>query len=153
MPGKKQTDTTVDQRIEHVVRLRLGNATLADIRQFAAQPEQCWRVCDRQLKRYIRKADELILASFNEDRERLLREHVVRRDHLYRVAMQQGNVRDALAVLKDLDELMGLYPAKRTELTGKDGGSLEVNATLTVTDEQRDAAIHSVMARLGQGRN
>jgi hypothetical protein len=36
--------------------------------------------------------------------------------------MAAGDFRNALAVLQDEASLEGLYPATKTELTGKDGG-------------------------------
>ena len=50
-------------------------------------------------------------------------------------------------MLKDEAELMGLYPAKRTELSGTDGGPIQVETTVLNDHEQRAAFIAIMAAR------
>jgi hypothetical protein len=58
----------------------------------------------------------------NERSRRVVRRrHIAMRENLYGRAVISGDLRTALAVLQDLDELLGLYPAKRHEHTGKGG--------------------------------
>jgi hypothetical protein len=130
-------------RVEEVLTMRLNGAELYDLVQHAR--EQQWDVSTRQIQRYIRQADELLAESLDMDRERSLRLHVATRRSLLARALNDGDTRTALAIVKDAAELAGLYPPRRTELSGPKGGPVEVEMT---SDEKR-AAISAIMARYG----
>jgi hypothetical protein len=120
----KSTKAEVRQRVNEVFKLRLGGAEFADIREYAAAPERAWGVSDTQLWRYIRGADTLCKDHFDAQAEHLLNRHLLQRRTLYAHAMGAGDFRTALAVLQDEAKLEGLYPATKTELTGKNGGPM-----------------------------
>jgi hypothetical protein len=143
----KSTQATVKQRVSEVLRLRLLGAEFYDIVQHAS--ENGWGVGERQLWNYIAKADDLLEASLETDRDKLLRRHVAQRQALFARAMSVSDYGNARAVLKDLAELLGLYPAKRHELTGKDGGALQTHNLVSLTDEQRAAGVAALLARVG----
>jgi hypothetical protein len=145
----KSTKLETQQRVEEVLRIRLMGAELWDIRQHAS--EQGWGVSDRQLYRYVAAADKLLAQSLERDREKLLNRHHAQRRALLARALEVSDLRTALAVVKDEAELLGLYPARRHELTGKDGGPLQSDSNVVLSDEQRDQAVAAVYARLGAG--
>ncbi len=118
----KSTKAEVMKRVEEVFKLRLGGAEFSDIVQYASAPEQNWNVSERQLWNYIAAADRLVKERFDAKAEHLLNRHVLQRRTLYAHAMGAGDFRTALAVLQDEAKLEGLYPATKTELTGKGGG-------------------------------
>jgi hypothetical protein len=120
----KSTKAEMQRRVNEVLKLRLGGAEFPDIREYARAPEQAWEVSEGQLWRYIRAADTLCKEYFDARAEHLLNRHALQRRQLYAHAMAAGDFRTALAVLQDEAKLEGLYPATRTELTGKDGGSV-----------------------------
>jgi hypothetical protein len=91
---------------------------------YASAPEQKWAVSERQLWNYIRTADRLLKERFDAHAEHLLNRHILQRRTLYAHAMGAGDFRTALAVLQDEAKLEGLYPATKTELTDKGGGSV-----------------------------
>jgi hypothetical protein len=147
---KRATEAEVAQRVEEVLHARLNGAELHDLQAIAR--EKGWGVSDRQLWRYVTAADRLIEKRFEKDRDRLFRRHVFQRRALYARVLQDGDYRTGLAILKDEAELHGLYPAKRTELSGPQGGPLQtVNATVEMTDDERAAAIAALLARVGTG--
>jgi hypothetical protein len=144
----KSTKAEVRQRVEEVLRIRLMGAEFWDIRQHAS--ENGWGVSDRQLWRYVAQADEMLKESLERDREKLLNRHHAQRRALLARALEVSDLRTALAVVKDEAELLGLYPARRHELTGRDGGPLRSENTVELTDEQRYAGIANLAARLGR---
>jgi hypothetical protein len=126
----------------------LQGASFADIRQYAAEQTPPWGASDRQLHRYIRQADDLLAASLERDRQRLLDLHHARREALLARALSVSDYRTALAVLSDECKLLDLYPAQRHQLTGRDGGPLAVKAE-SMTDDERRAAVAAIIARYG----
>jgi hypothetical protein len=126
----------------------LLGAEFLDIRQHASEQE--WAVSDRQLYRYIALGDQILAETLDQDRDRLVRRHVAQRRALYARAVAVSDYRTALAVLKDEAELLKLYPPKRVEASGPDGGPLVV---VEMTEDERDHAIAAVLARVGQGHS
>jgi hypothetical protein len=119
----KSTQATVLQRVEEVLTIRLLGAEFSDIRKHAA--ESGWGdISDTQLRRYIAKSDALLARTLETDRTKLVNRHIAQRRALFARAMAAADYSSARAVLKDEAELLGLYPAKRTEITGKDGTPL-----------------------------
>ena len=99
----KATKAVVAKRVEEIVQIRLSGAEFADIREYAR--ENGWNVSDSQLWRYIRASDDLLAEGFERDRDKLFVRHVAQRRALYARAMQIGDYRMALAVVKDAQEL------------------------------------------------
>src|SRR4051812_35163319 len=120
MAKRKSPQAIVQQRVQEVLTIRLLGAEFSDIVQYAA--EKGWDVQERQLWNYVAQSDELLATTLEQDREKLLNRHVAQRRALFAKAMSVADLGAARAVLKDEAELLGLYPAKRTEITGKDGG-------------------------------
>jgi hypothetical protein len=143
----KSTQTTVRQRVEEVLSLRLLGAEFQDIRQHASQ--QQWNVTDRQLWRYIHAGDDFLARTLEKDRQKLVNRHIAQRRALYARAAAVSDYRTCLAILRDEGELLNLYPPKRTELSGPDGGPLQT-VTTEMTDAERAAAITAILARVGQ---
>ncbi len=123
------TDAVIAVRVDEVLSIRLAGGELYDLRAHAA--EKGWNVSERQLRRYVEAADEVIAESLERDRERLFRRHVAQRRSLYARALQEGDYRTALAVVKDEAELQNLYPARKHEVAGPKGAPI----TLVVTEQ------------------
>jgi hypothetical protein len=115
VPGKA-TKVEIAQRVEAIFELRLGGAGFADIRQYASAPTdregkklEPWDVSDRQLWRYIAAADKLCKERCDARAPHLLARHLLRRERLYAHALEVGDFKTALAVLKDEAALEGHY--------------------------------------------
>jgi len=118
----KATKATIRQRVEELLAIRLDGALFPDMRQYVAEKEAAgeapWAipeggkpVSERTLWRYIALTEKLMAESVKESRKKLLRRHLAQRMSLYAKAVSQGDVRAALAVLRDEAELQGLYDA------------------------------------------
>jgi hypothetical protein len=133
------TKAQAEARVNDLLRILLDGAEPGwDLCEFVRDQEReegsCWYVGEggkplsySQIRRYAAKAEKLIARSCRTSRKQLLRQHQAMRRSLYAKAVSQGDVRAAAAVLKDLAELQGLYPAKNVALTGKDGKPMVLN--------------------------
>jgi hypothetical protein len=139
----RATDPIIRQRIEDVLRVRLAGAEGWDVRRYVAEmegkgeapwaiPEGGKPLSERQIRNYVAAADKLIGESCRQSRKKLLRRHLAQRRNLYARAVNKGDERTALAVLRDEAELLALYPPAKikAEHTGAEGGPMrhEVNA-------------------------
>lgn len=104
---RKSTNAVVAGRVEEILRIRLDGAAFADIRDYAGQ--NGWGLSDSQLKKLIRKSDELLKERDDRSRARAIRLHVARRESLYARSVAAADYRTALAVLADDAKLRGLY--------------------------------------------
>jgi hypothetical protein len=123
----KATKATVRARVDDILRVILDGAEPWQIGPYVAEQEQAgaapWTVPEggkplsrRQIRRYVSWAERLLAASCRTDRDKLLRKHAAQRRNLYARALNSGQLNVALAVLRDLAELQGLYPSADDEL-------------------------------------
>lgn len=137
----KADKMTVLQRVNEILAIRLQGGEFPEILQFASEKQ--WGVCERQLRNYIAKSDELLAQTLEQDRVRLFNRHVASRRALYARCMAINDYSNARQVLKDEAELLGLYPAKRTELSGPGGGAIPF---VELTDDERRNALLAILA-------
>jgi hypothetical protein len=155
----KATKQQTERRVEELLRIRLDGAEFWDLREYVREKEKeegsAWHLApgatplsDSQIRRLASRADALIAASRERSRRKAVRLHLARRRNLYAKAVLQGDIRTALAVLRDEAELLDLYPARKVkgELTGKGGKDLHPPEP-PPTDEELAAAIEMMMAR------
>lgn len=125
-PKERADRELTRKRVEQVLEIRLDGADWWDVRDFVreeeAKPGSLWYVADggnplsdSQVRRYILKADEIIAASAEKDRAKLIGRHLAQRRRLYARAVQAGDLRTALAVLRDEAQLLALYPNPEDE--------------------------------------
>ena len=108
----KQSDSAeVARRVEAVLRIRLDGAQHHDIVAYAE--EQKWGVSDRQVRTYIRRADELLVERRDTNRRRLVARHVAQRESLFARAVNGADYRTALAIVDSLAKLQGLFTDAR----------------------------------------
>jgi hypothetical protein len=116
----RATNPILRQRIEDVLRIRLDGAEGWDVRRYVAEQEAAgeppWTIpeggkplSERQIRNYVAAADRLMDESCRQSRKKVLRRHLAQRRALYARALNKGDERTALAVLRDLAELQGLY--------------------------------------------
>jgi hypothetical protein len=129
-PMAKATKAEIAQRVEEVLSIRLAGAGFPEILQYATEKQ--WDVRERQLWEYIHRSDELLAQAMEKDRGKRLALHLAQRRLLLNKALEVGDIRAALAVLRDSAQLEDLYPAARVKMESKD----------------LDAAIEEHMARL-----
>jgi hypothetical protein len=123
----KADNAVIAARVSEVLTLMLAGASRSDILRYSSEASKPgdpgtvrpWGLTSRQIETYMKRAHELLEEHAEKDRGRLLRLHLSQRQDLYARALHSGDVRAALAVVKDLDELLGYYPPKSVELTGE----------------------------------
>jgi hypothetical protein len=157
---KRAPKHLVDARVNDLVNIILDGCTLEhDLCEFVREREKekgsPWFLAKRetplsysQIRRYAARAEKVIQDTVRTSRMRLLRTHVARRLHLYAKAVNQGDLRAAAALLKDLADLQGLYPPRKIAPTNPDG-TKQYEGTLS--DAERAAALAALYARVGQG--
>lgn len=106
----KSDKTTVAQRVEEVLRLRLDSFQFHDILQYAS--EKGWALTERQVRTYIAKADALLVERLDKKRKPVIARHLAQRQALLRKAIEKGEIRTALAILDSEAKLRGLFPEK-----------------------------------------
>jgi len=111
----KSTKGQMMIRVEAVAKLiALGKGTAA-IRRHAS--ESGWNVCERQLQRYQAMALELLHEHGWFGREEFFVTQLAHLQGLFETARDQGDLRGASAMLKEICKLLDLYPkAGKTEL-------------------------------------
>ncbi len=105
-PKRKSNAAEVQQRVEQVLPLMLDGKTFAEIVQFAA--DSGWNVGERQLRNYVFKANCVLSATLETNRRILLARHIAMREVLYGRAVEEKDIRAALAVLDSLAKVQGL---------------------------------------------
>jgi hypothetical protein len=108
--GKKSDKAEIARRVEEVLRVRLDGAQFHDIVQYGS--EKGWGVPDRQIRKYIARADALLVERQDTSRKKVIARHLAQRQALYARALNVADFRTALAVLTDEAKPRGLYPEK-----------------------------------------
>ena len=124
----KSDRVTVSSRVEDTLRLLLDGSDFEAIRQYASA--QRWSVSDRQLRRYIESAHKEVVNATQQAREQLVGRHLLLRRELYAMAVRAGDLRTALAVLRDEARLCQIYDDVRFSPNAEEAGPVnfkEVN--------------------------
>lgn len=137
LPGVKSHAVQLATRHEAVLQMLLVGARRADVLRYAS--EQGWNVSSRTVENYIAAAHAILEAQADKDRDRVFRLHLAQRQELYARAVNSGDLRAALAVVKDTDELLGYYPQGSTTPAGP-AGPLAVKLTVEVVHARADGA-------------
>jgi len=126
MPGKRALDAVVERRILDVFKLLLRGASRAEVLQHLAAQEDVDAV--RTADWYISKATARFKALAKVDAEKERGRQLARLEDLYSRLFRIQDYRTALAVLKERNELAGLYPEKvqKHEHTGRDGAPMSL---------------------------
>lgn len=112
-PKKRKADTAEALlRVEAVLRIRLDGAQFHDVVQFAS--ENGWGdLTERQIRNYIRRADDLLVERQEKKRKRIIARRLSQREALFARAVNAADYRTALAILSDMDKLQGHYMSDR----------------------------------------
>jgi hypothetical protein len=159
----KATKQQTERRVEEFLRILLDGAEFWDIREYVREKEKeegsAWHLpdgatplSDSQIRRLAARADALIGQSRERSRRKAIRLHLARRRNLYAKAVLAGDVRSALACLRDEAELLGLYPPKERKLehSGK-GPAPEPVSFIQVVRDYTDEELLAIIARGEEG--
>lgn len=129
----KSTNAEIAIRVEQILRIRLDGAQFHEIREYAEA--QKWGVSDSMLRKYITKADELLVERRDTRVRRRKALHLARRESMYARSVQAADYRTALACLQDMAKFEQLYEDNKglakqvaellARLAGAEGGTDE----------------------------
>jgi hypothetical protein len=133
----KASVVLTERRVGEMLRIRLDGAERWDIVDYIRSKEceagSAWELkagasplSEAMIWKLLERADALIHESHSRNRKQLFRRHLAQRRNLYAKAVLAGDLRTALACVKDEAEMLGLYPPKtvKNEMTGKGGKDL-----------------------------
>lgn len=110
--ARKSDKATVAQRVEEILQLRINGKLFHEIVRYGSQ--KGWGVSERQIQKYIKKSDGLLVERLDKKRKPLLARHIAQRQALYAlalsVAQNSADCRAALAILDSEAKLRGLFP-------------------------------------------
>lgn len=122
----KATQAEVTKRVTQVYNWLLQGLSRADILELVAKKGE-WKVSDGMIDEYMSRATAEIKEKASIQRDEELGKAIERMRFLFRQNVLIQDYKAALAVQKELNELLGLYPAKKFEHSGKDGGAINVS--------------------------
>ena len=121
----KSTQSEVEIRISHVIRMLVEGYSKADIVRYAAEN---WGVKERQTEEYIKRASGIIKGNNSEERELLISMQMQRFTMLFNVAFKKEDINAARLCLSDINKMYGLNFAEKDNL----------NNNQTIWDEYRE---------------
>jgi hypothetical protein len=74
--------------------------------------EKGWNLKERQLREYMRRANELLVQRQDKSRRQVIARHLAQRQALFARAVNSADFRTALAILDSDAKLRGLFPEK-----------------------------------------
>lgn len=127
--GKKATNAQIEERVTAVYGLLVRGATREEILRHGSAT---WSLTERQVEDYLSRATKRLEALAHYVREEELGRARAQLHDLYGRNMKVQDYKSALAVRKDLSELLGLYPVKteRHEHSGPGGGPIQLERIL-----------------------
>lgn len=142
--GNRQDQLTTAElaiRVDDIFGILLTGARTTYVYEWVRTQREEWGVSTRTVDRYIRKAKKLLLAKAESDRDEELGRHKARLEDLYSRSYLTGDYRGALLVTQERAKLADLYPPKRTELSGPDGGPVRVFDLSKLSTEELEALL------------
>lgn len=131
-PMAKSTKAEIKRRVKAISTLLLNGASRADILQYATKTD--WDVSDGMIDKYIAKANEGFKQSATFDNGVELGKALNRLQRLYMSHLENKDYRDALAVQKEINKLLGLYAPERKEVTGAGGGAIIIRTGMDLDE-------------------
>lgn len=148
MGEKVSTRAEVIRRVTEVHELLLKGARREQIVRLANDKYQ-WDVLPRQIDHYIAKARGRFEEEARVKREAELGKAIGRLDGLFLRSSTAGHNRDALAVQKELNELLGLKAPTRLEMSGPEGGPIITRDLSALSDEELER-FEAILTKLEQ---
>jgi hypothetical protein len=147
----KASRAKVAQRVRTIYRLLRDGLSPTEIRQYVEERTD-WDIGERQFFEYLSRARALFDEMAKTEREEELGRALARLHNLYGKALNDKDHRQALSVQRELNELLGLYVPKRSELSGRDGKPIQVQEVpidLSSLSDEELAFLEAIHAKLG----
>ena len=104
--AKKSGKVEFEQRVSEVYELLLNGYERPYIVRYGGEK---WGVSDRQIEKYMRLAQGVLLEEIKSDRSNLLAKEVGQRNFLYRKAVRDGSWASAQQIADSRAKLLGLF--------------------------------------------
>ncbi|PSB37939.1 hypothetical protein [Aphanothece minutissima] len=98
--------TQTEARLDQLRALHLQGGSAADLRQLC----RSWGLSDRQRRRLMAALRSRLSHDWQEARPQLLEQTLARLEHVYRLAVEKGNLAVALGAINSTAKLTGLDP-------------------------------------------
>jgi hypothetical protein len=144
-PTEKSTIFEVQKRVNTVYKMLLLGVSRADICEYALTN---WNISDGQTDRYIADANDVFKTQSQYIRDDEFGKALSRLQNLYEKNMKIQDYKAALATQKEINTLIGLYPAAKHEHTGKDGAPIETRNTTVVVNAENAHDAGNILKQL-----
>lgn len=111
-PKQKPTKAETQQRIQSIVVAILEGKRQQSIVYNAAKQ---YEISPRQAYRYYQSALTSIRDNFAKDLDTYTAQHLARLEHVYKTAIEQGNLKAGLTALSQISNLLGLDAPKKVQ--------------------------------------
>ena len=128
MPGKRQSDAIIEERIDKIFELVVDGLPRRLILEIVKKKTD-WGIEVAQIDNYIRKATARLKAIGQVHREEEINKAIIRLNSLFYLAKNDKDYRAAIAAQKELTSLLGLAAPTKLEHTGANGGPIVVDGT------------------------
>lgn len=118
----KASEAQMEQRVTAVFELLTRGVSRAGILQYVAK-ETDWNVSERTIDSYIARANERFAEHAAVRRDLEFGKALRRTEYVYLAAMKVHDYQRALAALREINLLMGLYAPTKTEIGGIENGA------------------------------
>lgn len=130
---KKATQDICAERVNIVTDLVLMKMRRPEIMAYVLKKYPEWNLCTRQIDNYISKAQKAIKDLSVYERSEKIGEAIGDLHLLYRQLAKRQDYRGALAVRKEINDLLGLKEAVRVVIDSK---NINLNSDVPVTEEE-----------------
>jgi len=145
----KATVAQFEARVNKVIEMLILGLPRASAIQYVTNSTD-WNVSDRQVDNYIAEANKEVEKYSQTVRERELGKAIRRLEMLFQSCMKVQDYQRALAVQKELNELLGLKAPVKQELSGRGGSPIQsLNVNVEANNADQAASILDILARAG----
>ena len=112
--GAKSDNAELRRRVDDVLTLMLSGFRRSQIIKYIAENRADWDIRERMVDAYIQKANALIEETKIPERDFLINQAVARLEMMLAKALNVQDIKTALSVQKEIDDLLGLKVVKST---------------------------------------
>lgn len=134
--GRHTTNAVALERVRKIETMITSGVAVAAVVRYA---QDNWGISDRMARGYITKAYKALAAAADYDRQLEVGKAIVRLNGLYMLALESRDLRQALAVQKEINALLGLYVPVRQQL--ELSGGVQVSWKAAVLEAARSADV------------
>jgi len=139
------------RRVNEVMDLIIAGMTGYEIHRYIKEKHADWDLSHQSRHNLIKRAMALIAEAAQVDRQAEIGKSLRRKNLLYRRSFVINDYKACLAAQESIDKMLALNAPVRHEVTGKDGGAVDVNHHLP-DEGQCDSFLGRVIPALEPSR-